>query len=60
MYDRGGHKIIEILNAALPAGEHVLEWNGRDDRGNVVAPGSYVGKIVVRNQVQWFKLIVTR
>ena len=30
-----------LVNGRMPAGEHSVTWNGRDDEGNQSAPGIY-------------------
>jgi len=40
--DRGGHVIKRINGGERPAGEQVLEWDGRNEDGTIVASGIYV------------------
>lgn len=41
IFDLTGHKIYELLDGVVPAGQHTLTWNCRTDRGLQVAPGLY-------------------
>jgi hypothetical protein len=41
IYDVSGHKVITLLDRAVPAGSHALAWDGRDTRGHDVASGVY-------------------
>ena len=43
IHDLGGRRVRSI-SARRPVitGAHVLEWDGRDHAGNLVAPGVYV------------------
>ena len=41
VYDLSGHKICELLNETLPAGERAISWDCRSDTGTPVAPGLY-------------------
>lgn len=42
VHDVGGRRVAMLWDARTPAGEHALEWDGRDDRGLRVAPGVYL------------------
>ncbi|MBN1423419.1 DJ-1/PfpI family protein [Candidatus Fermentibacteria bacterium] len=42
VFDVAGRRVRRIMRGELPAGRHVLAWNGRDDRDVAVAPGPYV------------------
>jgi hypothetical protein len=44
--DRGGHLIRSLDGGDRPAGEQVVEWDGRNDQGSMVASGIY---LVVRS-----------
>ncbi len=41
IYDLTGRRIRDLLDATVPAGEQTVQWNGRSDHGQVVAPGVY-------------------
>lgn len=41
VYDLSGHKICELLDETLPAGERAVSWDCRSDTGTPVAPGLY-------------------
>jgi len=42
LYNRTGERVCCVLeNADMPAGVHVLRWNGVNDNGRRVAPGTY-------------------
>jgi hypothetical protein len=40
--DRGGHLVRTLDGGDRPAGEQVIEWDGRNDQGSVVASGIYL------------------
>ena len=42
IFDARGRAVATLLDAWRPAGEHLLEWPGRDGRGRRVAPGVYL------------------
>ena len=41
VYDQQGRRVRALLAGALPAGEHPIVWDGRDDGGRRVASGIY-------------------
>ncbi|MBW6515148.1 MAG: chitobiase/beta-hexosaminidase C-terminal domain-containing protein [Candidatus Cloacimonetes bacterium] len=41
IYNIRGQKIRELYNGYLPAGEHRVEWNGRDDSNRIQSSGVY-------------------
>jgi hypothetical protein len=41
VFDMGGHRISQLLNGEVPAGEQTIQWPCRSDRGTPVAPGIY-------------------
>jgi flagellar hook assembly protein FlgD len=41
VYDTLGRAVRVLVDSELPAAIHVLEWDGRDDRGRDVASGTY-------------------
>lgn len=42
IYDASGRRIRVLERAGLGAGSHGIDWDGRDDEGNRVAPGFYL------------------
>jgi hypothetical protein len=48
IYDLRGRRVQRILQEEVPAGEHVLTWNGRDDQGRQVASGQYLARLSVQ------------
>jgi len=45
VYDVDGALIRTLLDLLLPAGTHKVEWDGKDDSGNVVESGVYLYKL---------------
>ncbi|MBD3289726.1 T9SS type A sorting domain-containing protein, partial [candidate division KSB1 bacterium] len=43
IYDIRGRLVKQLLNQVLPAGRHAIEWNGRNEQGQQVASGIYLG-----------------
>lgn len=42
VYAVDGRRVRRLVDRAMHAGEHVVSWDGRDDRGEVVASGTYL------------------
>ena len=42
LFDAAGRRVRTLLDGLRPAGEHRVAWDGRDDRGALVAPGVYL------------------
>ncbi len=47
VYDVAGRLVARLLDGHPGAGEHVVTWNGRDDRGREVASGIYFARLSV-------------
>lgn len=45
IFDVRGQKICTLINADIPAGAHVLTWNGTDKTGKAVGSGVYILEI---------------
>jgi hypothetical protein len=42
IYDLAGRRVKTLINGQLPAGEHRVTWNGRDEGGQAVASSVYL------------------
>ncbi len=45
IFDLTGHKVRTLAEGFFPAGDHVLEWDGRDNAGRALASGSYLVRL---------------
>jgi len=45
IFNVNGRIVRTLVNSTLPAGEHSVTWNGRDEQGNSVPSGTYFYKI---------------
>jgi hypothetical protein len=44
--DLSGHRVRDLsLRRSFPSGEHQLSWDGRDDQGQLLAPGIYLLRV---------------
>lgn len=46
--DVQGRRVRRMTGQALPAGAHLLAWDGHDDAGREVVPGVYLARLVTR------------
>jgi flagellar hook assembly protein FlgD len=44
----------------MPAGEHLMSWDGRDDAGQIVPSGTYLFRLENGVQVQTKKLVLVK
>ena len=47
IYDLSGRRVATLLGEHREAGEHIVEWNGRDDAGSRLASGVYLARATV-------------
>jgi len=45
VFNMKGEKVITLLNTTLPAGEHSVSWDGKDDYNRTVSSGIYFYKM---------------
>jgi hypothetical protein len=60
IYDVTGRKVADIPAATLQAGRHVVEWNGRSDRGQIVGSGIYFLTVEGRNFRRTSRIAILR
>jgi len=60
VFDARGRRIASLLDEALPAGQHVVQWNGRADDGSAVASGAYYAQLRALGASSTTKLILTK
>jgi len=62
IYDSRGRLVRRLSDESRGAGEHIVQWDGRDNHGQDVAAGIYFGRLKVTgqtfNEVQARKIIV--
>jgi hypothetical protein len=46
IYDVAGRLVRRLVDSELPAGDHAVAWNGRDDRQQEVSSGVYLYRLV--------------
>ena len=60
MYDVVGQQIRMLAAGSYPAGNHLIQWNGRDDAGRPVASGVYLYCLRTGTRELARKLILAR
>lgn len=50
-FDVNGRRVRQLLSHRMSAGQHVLQWDFRDDRGHAVPVGLYLVKLRVNDQL---------
>lgn len=60
IYNLLGQKVRTLVRGPQPAGEHTVEWNGKNDIGNSVASGVYIYRIETGEFVQARKMVLLR
>ncbi|MFQ5674457.1 MAG: FlgD immunoglobulin-like domain containing protein [bacterium] len=56
VYNMRGQLIRQLVSTELAAGEHTVNWNGKDNFGNVVSSGLYFYKMTAGNFSQVKKM----
>ncbi len=60
IYDIGGRLVRTLWRGAVPAGEHEVVWDGRDDAGALAASGVYVYRLRVGTAVESRPLVLLK
>ncbi len=60
IYDVGGRLVRTLVDSALPAKLHAIEWNGRNNHGTEVASGIYLYKLRVENKTFVKKMMLLK
>ncbi|MBN1542123.1 T9SS type A sorting domain-containing protein [candidate division KSB1 bacterium] len=60
IFDVRGRLVRQLAEERFDAGVHELSWDGRDDRGRVVAGGLYVVRVATPDQQQTQKMVLLR
>jgi hypothetical protein len=60
VYDVLGGSIKTLLDRRLEAGEHLIQWDGTDDRGEPVASGVYFFRLTGTSFAETRKMVLLR
>ena len=58
VYDRAGREVRRLLDGRIEAGEHRVNWDRRDAKGNRLAQGVYFVRLAVDGEPHRQKLVV--
>lgn len=60
IYDVAGRRVAELVDGDVAAGEHELQWTGRDGAGRPAAPGLYFFRLESGGQAVTRKVLLVR
>jgi len=60
IYNITGQKVATLVNGALEAGEHTVQWDSRDESGNSVASGIYLYRLTAGEFTDTKKMILLK
>ena len=60
VYDVLGRRVRTLVDQSYDAGRHVVRWDGRNDTGQAVASGIYLGRLEVGDQRHVQRLVLVR
>jgi hypothetical protein len=60
IHDVQGRLVRLLVDEVLPAGQHAVEWDGRDGRGQELATGVYLSRLEAGGEVRSRKLALVK
>jgi hypothetical protein len=60
LYDLRGRRLRILVDASLPAGKHVVIWDGRDENGERVPSGVYLCRLSAFHRIISRKMLLAR
>jgi flagellar hook assembly protein FlgD len=60
VFDVTGRRVATLVDGAMPAGEHVAEWDGRTIGGGHAGAGVYFTKLQTKNGFRTRKMVMIR
>lgn len=60
IYDTLGKEIKLLLDKDLPTGEYTIQWDGKDDKGNILPGGVYFVQMTAGNYRQTIKSVLLK
>lgn len=60
VYDAVGREVRTLLNKRVGGGQHVVQWDGQDDRGRSVASGVYFYRLKAGGFLETRKMLLMR
>ncbi|MBT3755149.1 MAG: T9SS type A sorting domain-containing protein [Candidatus Cloacimonetes bacterium] len=60
IYNLKGQKVKNLVNDQLPAGQHSVVWNGKDDNKKSVSSGIYFYKLITEDNTETKKMLLLK
>ncbi len=60
VYDVTGARVRTLVDGLVPGGKYTVEWNGRNDKEQLVGSGVYFYRLVERNFTQTRKMLLLK
>jgi flagellar hook assembly protein FlgD len=60
IFDVRGSLVRTLVDETMSAGPHQVEWNGRDDGGNIVGSGVYFYRLAAGGHSQAKKMVILK
>jgi len=60
VYDLLGHPVRTLVNQVNPVGEYQLQWNGKNDQGQVIGAGIYFYQMMAQRLIKTHKIILLK
>jgi hypothetical protein len=60
VYDLQGRRTRTLVSGMLPAGQHDIVWDGRDDAGHRVSAGMYVCRVRSSSGTALYRMVLAR
>jgi flagellar hook assembly protein FlgD len=60
IYDESGRWVRTLVDGIVPAGEHVVVWDGRDESGARVSSGTYFCQVSLDDRSETRKVTLVR
>jgi hypothetical protein len=60
IYDILGKEVRQLLEDNLPSGEHTIQWDGKDDKGNPLSGGIYFIHMVADSYQKTIKTVLLK
>jgi len=60
VYGMTGKHVVTLVDRVFQAGDHSVEWNGRDSAGRSVSSGSYLVRVETEEKIEAQKVLLLR
>ncbi|MCP4290664.1 MAG: T9SS type A sorting domain-containing protein [bacterium] len=60
VFDISGRWVADLVDRAMPAGHHVIAWNGQDDQGRGVSSGVYLYQFLAGDINKTMRMVLVR